>query len=120
MIGVALALALSQDPMAAFRADQQAAQDRYAHDAVEPANWECADPLISRNFGQSVDSRDLALRIADECARPYRARAVSDPASRLFKQQEKTVYSYQLQTFQSEVEIEIQQARRRAAIHLNR
>lgn len=122
MIAVVLILALiaQDDALATFRAQQQAVQDRYAHEAVEPANWECADPLISRNFGQSVQAEDLALRIADECARPYHARTVSDPASRLFEQQDKIAYRYQLQTFQSEIEIKIHQARRRATIHLNR
>lgn len=116
-VAIVLTLATSPDALASFRAQQSVEQDRY--EAVNPENWTCADPLIARNFSQSVDPKDLALRITDECARPYRARPVNDTPSRAFEERERLTYRLQLEVFQLDVEAKIQQARRRATIKLN-
>jgi len=83
------------------------------------ADWNCATPLIQKNYAQAVDSRQLALRIVDECARPFRP---IDPANAeaTYEAARRQAYSYSLQTFTSEVELSILKARRSEAIRLRR
>jgi hypothetical protein len=109
MITTALVVAL------AISAPSQASD----YQPVDPENWECARPLIQRNHMQRVEARQLALRIADECARPYRPRPIRNDVDRTFESQERLTYTYRAQTFGYEIEAAIQQARRAEAIKLN-
>jgi hypothetical protein len=112
--------AAPQDALEQFRADQAAAAARIASpNPVDPADWECARPIIQRNHMQRVEARQLALRIADECTRPYRPRQLRTDADRVFESQESLTYTYSAQTFVYEIEAAIQQARRADAIKLN-
>lgn len=86
---------------------------------AEPADWRCADPFIERNYGQRVEARQLALRIADECARRYVPRPIITDADRHFETMDRTTYNYRLASFQFEIEGKIGEARRRSAIKLN-
>lgn len=106
-----------QNTIERFRAGQADALS--APDPGQPGNWECAQPLIQRNFRQQVDSEQLALRIADECTRPYRPRPIRNEADPIFESRERLSYTYRAQTFRYEIEAAIQQARRREAITLN-
>lgn len=122
MIAIVLAsLALQQSAATDdFRNRQRVASEALtAHAQVEPADWSCADPLIARNYNQRIDARQLALRIADECTRPYRARSTNNDANRILEGMERTTYGYGVEVFQANIEGRIQQARRRDAIKLN-
>jgi hypothetical protein len=95
-------------------------------DATGPADWQCAQPLINRNYARSVDARELALRIAEECARPYSAlprRSVapggSEQAESIFGSQDRAIYRDRLTIFVSEIEDRIDRARRRDALPLD-
>ena len=90
-----------------------------ADQPVDPADWECAQPLIDRNFRRDIDAEQLALRIADECTRPFEPRQINDEADRVFEGMARTTYRYQTSTFKLDIEQRIQQARRRVAIPLD-
>ena len=112
--------ALPQDAMASFRAGQAAAAARMAmSEAIDPANWECARPIIQRNFNRDIAADQLALRIADECTRPYVARPIRSDIDQTFESQDRLTYTYRQQTFVLEIEARIQQARRLAALKLD-
>lgn len=122
MIAALLAALIVQDgaSLDQFRDRQRAATEALTpHTPVEPADWVCANPLIARNYSQRVDTRQLALRIADECTRPYRARPMRTEGDRIFENSERTTYGYGVTIFQGQIEQHIQQARRRDAIKLN-
>lgn len=80
----------------------------------EVANWACADPLVERNYRRNIDAEQLALRIADECARPFAGHRHQSTAS-----MEETTYLYRLGAFRLEIQGKIETARRRAAIPLD-
>ncbi|WP_409019522.1 hypothetical protein [Brevundimonas vesicularis] len=92
--------------------------------SADPADWACAEPLVQRNYSRTIDARDLALRIADECVRSfeYRHRALAgeaEVAASIMESQARTLYSYRQSIFVSQIEGRILQARRRDAIPLN-
>lgn len=94
------------------------------------ANWECADPLIQKNYMQVVPAKQLALRIADECSIPYRpgpplaGGQVPFSNEELFKRHtehyRKMEYSADYSLFLSIIEERILKARRRDEIPLKR
>ncbi len=85
------------------------------------ADWLCATPLIQKNYSQPIEAKDLALRITDECARPYEAPDDQTYAlSEAYRVQDKTIYSLEQQTFTHDVQTEIERRRRANAIHLRR
>lgn len=99
MIAVIAALAIQAQPGA----------------ADNPADWQCAQPFIEKNYTQKVEARELALRIADECARPYTPRrSAGDPDGSMAR----TIYNYSLTSFRLEIESRIMALRRREAIDL--
>lgn len=89
------------------------------HTSVAPADWSCAEPLIQRNYSRSVEPMMLALRIADECARPYRARPVRTDVERAFEQRERLNHTLGVRAFESEIEERIWRAKRRDTIPLH-
>lgn len=95
-------------------------------DVWGPADWGCAEPLIERNYSRPIESRQLALRIADECVRPYEPRpapseaeGASPEAAQIFDSLDRTHYGHLLSIFVSEIEGRILRARRREAIPLD-
>jgi hypothetical protein len=42
-------------------------------DEVTPENWDCATPLIEKDYKQAFPVMELADRIADECAHPFKS-----------------------------------------------
>ncbi len=108
MISLALMLLLSGDSVNA--------SDSIASD------WKCATPLIAKNFAQRFDARQLALRISDECARPFRSDNAHDTSDlgRTLKQSEEMTYLLQRQTFMFQIESEIYRLRREKTIPLVR
>lgn len=92
--------------------------------SVDPTDWACAEPLVQRNYSRTINARDLALRIADECVRPfeYRHRALAgeaEGAASIMESQARTIYGYRQSIFVSQIEARILQARRRNAIPLD-
>ena len=85
----------------------------------DAANWSCATPLVEKNYRQPVDSKQLALRIADECAVSYRP---IDPATpdHPVEGTRKLSHTYSLQRFTAEIETAILKSRRRDAIQLKK
>lgn len=91
---------------------------------VDPADWDCATPLIERNWQRTLGSSDrfilasdLADRIVDECARPYVARPIRSGSyehfDRYMQGSDRSVYQSELSLFRSNVLARIGQARRR-------
>jgi hypothetical protein len=91
-----------------------------ATEISDPADWRCADPLIAKNYSQPVASHQLALRIADECLRPYPAHQIASPADEIVNQLGQSTYRAQSATFVSDIEARILQARRKDSITLKR
>lgn len=89
-------------------------------DTNDAENWACAGPLIEKNYQQPVASRQLALRIADECTRPYRPESTPGPAGELLEQMRRNLHQTQASTFILDIDSRILQARRRDAITLKR
>jgi hypothetical protein len=86
---------------------------------LEAANWSCALPLIEKNARRVIDARQLAWRIADECALPYEL-----PADRakypVMKAQAEALYQARLNLFAAQIQAEILKVRRKATIPLAR
>jgi hypothetical protein len=87
-------------------------------EANQPADWSCADPLVQKNYAQRVPVRDLARRIADECAVPYRPRPIQKSSDEVFESMEQTTYRTKAEIFVLDIESKILKARRRDAIPL--
>lgn len=85
------------------------------------ADWECALPLIEKNYREPYPSEVLALRIRDECARPYAPPAPVTPrAYELLESTARTTYTVERRTFGYEIESEILKARRKDLVPLKR
>jgi len=69
---------------------------------LRPANWECATPLIQKNYHQPYDSNLLARRIADECANEFH----SDETGSL-RDAEARLYGTMRTKFQLDIQNEI-------------
>ena len=80
------------------------------------ANWECATPLIEKNYRQQFNSEKLAARIADECTKPF----LSNETDGLLQQLAKNLYLQQQLNFQLEIKAEIERRRRHEEIKLIR
>lgn len=89
---------------------------------VDPADWDCATPLIERNWRRTLVSsdrfvlaNDLADRIVDECARPYVARPIRrsyEAFDRYMQGSDRSIYQNRLQLFRWNVLARIEQAQR--------
>lgn len=87
-----------------------------AQPSPEPANWECADRLIERNYAQRFTARELGRRIAEECMRPFQP-----PQAVPYQvQNARIMYNLQAQDFLRDVQSAIESRRLRARIRLNR
>ena len=89
----------------------------------DPSDWNCAQPLIERNYRHPAKAVELAHRIADECVRPYAPRRwaieeASPEAGEIFESGDRTLYATRLGIFVLQIEGRILQARRRDAISL--
>lgn len=87
----------------------------------QAADWPCARPLISKNFSQPYKSHDLALRISDECARPFHYRPTPDmspDAAESLRSGAFNVYLIYRNVFVVQIQNEIERARRERDIPL--
>lgn len=90
---------------------------------VDPADWNCATPLIERNWQRTLGTSDrfilasdLADRIVDECARPYVARPIRSGSYEYFDRYmqgtDRSIYRSELSRFRTEILAGIGRARR--------
>lgn len=86
----------------------------------KPADWNCAEPLVRKNYQQRIDSRQLALRIADECARPFMHSEPGASRSDVLRRLEEAVYEGELNLFIGEIQSAINKRRRADTIPLKR
>jgi hypothetical protein len=91
---------------------------------LEAANWDCATPLIQKNYRQSFSAVALARRIADECSSPFVPFAAipNDSAQHVssLRSLEETYYLSSKDIFERQVQGEIESMRVRDAIKLRR
>ena len=83
---------------------------------AEPSNWECATPLIQKNYDQPYKVAVLAARIADECATPYSSDIVVPNLEAL----EHGLYDAKLALFRQAIESRINALRLRDRVPLKR
>jgi hypothetical protein len=86
----------------------------------EPANWACAIPLIQKNYMQKIDTRQLALRITDECANPFVWISDSTFDDSTLRIMNENTYRIKLELFSKDIEAQIYKARRKDEIQLKR
>lgn len=84
----------------------------------EAADWECATPLIERNYSQPFDSGDLAARIHDECVRPLVRTTPEGDAYIGLAMTERSIHSANSTLFLQRIEGEILRLRRYDRIEL--
>lgn len=96
-----------------------AMQGGVSDDNNPAADWACATPYIERNYRQKVDPRQLALRITDECAVPYRASLATSKADETIQMLEQRTHMTNREIFALDIERRIQVLRRKDAIKLN-
>lgn len=84
---------------------------------TEPANWECAEPLIQKNALRPIDAELLAARITDECTRPFNVDGVQvderfRDADKILNLQREGIYLNNLIIFRSRILSKILRLRR--------
>lgn len=84
---------------------------------IEPADWECATPLIEKNALREIDAQSLAARISDECQRAF-VRVAGEP--QLIQQSRLNLHVAKALAFQSEILSEIRRLRRARDVPLVR
>ncbi|WP_156340057.1 hypothetical protein [Sphingomonas sp. Leaf17] len=83
-------------------------------------SWKCATPLIQKNLNLKVNSRDLALRIFDECRVQYHKPSAETSGDPVALKEYQDDYYYYVGVFVTNVEKDIERRRRARDIPLAR
>lgn len=86
---------------------------------IEPADWECARPLLEKNALRQIDAKALAARIADECKVPYEPNTANEIDAAL-EPGRKNLYNAKALLFQQELLNDILKRRRARDVPLVR
>jgi len=77
-------------------------------------------PLTNKNYMQKFDARKLALRITDECAKPFLWISKNSEIEDVLRIQNESIYRVKIEKFAKDIESQIYKARRNDEINLNK